>query len=118
MAQSWQVWAFRDGDHDVESLVGWAVRARDGEVGTVDDASLDAGEGALVVGSGPVFFGHMALLPAGTVERVDGEHRSVHVALTREQIEGAPRRRSGTRFADDDYRAEVAAYYGARSSPG
>jgi hypothetical protein len=113
MAETWRPWAFRDGDHDVESLVGWAVLARDGDVGTVDDASLDAGEGAIVVGSGPVFFGHMTLLPAGTVARVDAEHRSVHVALTRAQIESAPRRTTGGRFDDADYRAEVAAYYGA-----
>lgn len=112
MAQ-WQAWAFRDGEQDVESLVGWAVRGRDGEVGTVDDASLDAGEGAIVVGSGPVFFGHMTLLPAGAVKRIDREERCLHVPLTREQIEGAPRRRSGTRFDDPGYRAEVAAYYGS-----
>lgn len=112
MESSWRPWAFRDGGHDVERLVGWTVEARDGEVGKVDDASLDAGEGTLVVATGPVLFGHMTLLPAGTVERVEPEHRRIHVGLTREQIEHAPRRRGGTRFADEAYREEIAAYYG------
>jgi hypothetical protein len=115
MAETWRAWAFRDGERDAESLVGWTVEAKDGNVGTIDDATVDAGQGALVVGTGRVFRGHMTLLPAGTVERVDADHRRVNVAFTRAQIAGAPRRRTGIHFDDDAYREEVAAYYGALS---
>jgi len=111
MDSRWQPWNFHDGGHDVETLVGWTVRARDGDVGKVDDASLDAGEGALVVAAGPILFGHMALLPAGTVERVDPDHRRIDVGVTRAQIEQAPRRRSGVHLADEAYRDEIATYY-------
>ncbi|WP_043502097.1 PRC-barrel domain-containing protein [Georgenia sp. SUBG003] len=111
MDSTWQPWSLHEGVRDVESLVGWTVEARDGDVGKIDDASLDAGEGALVVAAGPVLLGHMVLLPAGTVVRVDREHRRVHVDLTREQIEQAPRRRAGMHLADEAYREEVAEYY-------
>jgi hypothetical protein len=111
MDSTWQPWRFHDGGHDVEAMVGWTVEARDGDVGKIDDASLDVGEGALVVAAGPVLFGHMVLLPAGAVQRVDPDHRRVHVGLTRKQIEEAPRRRGATHFADEAYREEIAAYY-------
>ncbi|PFG41138.1 hypothetical protein ATJ97_3686 [Georgenia soli] len=112
MRQTSGAWTFRDGPHDIEGLVSWTVEARDGEVGKVDDASLDAGEGAIVVATGPVLLGHMVLLPAGLVERVDPEHRRVHVGATREQIESSPRRRTSVRLDDEDFRARVAAHYG------
>lgn len=111
MRQTSRAWTFRDGPQDVERLVSWTVEARDGEVGKVDDASLDAGEGALVIASGPFLLGHMVLLPAGLVEKVDPEHRRLHVAATRDQIERSPRRRTGIRLDDEEYRAKVAAYY-------
>lgn len=112
MHRTSRAWTFRDGTHDVERLVGWTVEARDGEVGKVDDASLDAGEGAIVVASGSILFGHMVLVPVGLVEHMDAEHRRVHVGVTRDLIERSPRHRTGVRLDDEDYRATVAAHYG------
>ena len=83
-------------------LTGYAVEAVDGEIGQVDQA----GDTDLVVDTGPWIFGRKVLLPAGVVERVDHQARTVHVDRTRDQVREAPE------YAEaPDYRDRLAHYY-------
>lgn len=91
-------------------LVGYRVEAADGRIGTIDEASDDAGARWLVVDTGPWVFGRKVLLPVGTVVRVDHLDRTVHVDRTREQVKDAP---AYDPEADDrsDHRDRIGDYY-------
>ncbi len=91
-------------------LTGYRVEATDGRIGSIDQASEDAGAQYLVVDTGPWIFGKKVLLPVGTVARVDHLERLVHVDRTREQV------RNSLAFDPDDfgrpdYRERVGSYY-------
>ena len=108
-----------EADRGYLTLVGYDVEATDGGVGSVDEASDEAGESWLVVDTGPWIFGRKVLLPAGTVRRVDHLDRKVHVDRTRQQIKDSPEYDPGT-FGEPGYRRRVASYYeqSYRTSPG
>lgn len=87
-----ELWTFTDaavagGDVD---LSGWAVEAVDGEIGTIDEATYDAGASFIVVDTGTWIFGRTVLLPAGVVERLDPESERVFLAKTKEEVKNAP----------------------------
>ena len=82
-------------------LVGYAVEATDGGIGSVVEADRTTGAAHLVVDTGPWIFGRRVLLPAGTVERVDHLARTVHVDRTRDQVKDSPE--EGDRNAVGDY---------------
>jgi hypothetical protein len=71
-------------------LTGYAVRATDGRIGSVVQVDRTPGAAYLVVDTGPWIFGHEVLLPAGVVERVDHQERTVYVDRTRDQVRHAP----------------------------
>ncbi|MGC4857206.1 PRC-barrel domain containing protein [Micromonospora sp. DT4] len=96
-------------------LVGYHVQARDGRIGTIDEASDEADAGHLVVDTGPWILGQKVLLPAGTVERVDHLDRVVHVDRTRQEIKDAPPFDPGS--TDPAYRDRVGRYYADRHVP-
>jgi hypothetical protein len=72
------------------NLVGYTVYANDGVVGSVDEASYQAGASYLVVHTGPWANGRKVLLPAGTVRRVDHHTRTVYLDCTKNQIMHSP----------------------------
>lgn len=112
------IWLFRnDGWRDID-LVGFDVEAVDGSIGKVDESSYDVRGGRLVVDTGPWIFGHRVLLPAGTVERIDPEERTIHVACTRDQIKNAPRYDEENLDDEERYRKELSDYYGAPAPSG
>ncbi|MFG1886209.1 PRC-barrel domain containing protein [Micromonospora sp. NPDC049102] len=91
-----------DGGHDgpdapgpgtAVDLVGYHVQARDGRIGTIDEASDEADAGHLVVDTGPWILGQKVQLPAGTVERVD---RSAVPGPRRQVLRGPSRATSGS----------------------
>ena len=91
-------------------LTGYRVEATDGRIGSIDEASEDAGARYLVVDTGPWIFGRKVLLPVGTVARVDHLDRTVHLDRTRDQVKDSPA------FDPDDfrrpeYREQVGGYY-------
>ncbi|MFG1649346.1 PRC-barrel domain containing protein [Micromonospora sp. NPDC049275] len=96
-------------------LVGYHVQASDGRIGTIDEASDEAGAGHLVVDTGPWILGQKVLLPAGTVERVDHLDRVVHVDRTRQEIKDAPP--YDPESTDPEYRDRVGRYYTDRHLP-
>jgi hypothetical protein len=71
-------------------LVGYKVEATDGRIGSVDEASFEVDSAHLVVDTGPWIFDRKVLLPAGTVQRVDHDARTVYVDRTKDQIKGSP----------------------------
>ncbi|MGV9210230.1 PRC-barrel domain containing protein [Micromonospora sp. RB23] len=96
-------------------LVGYHVQARDGRIGTIDEASDETDAAHLVVDTGPWILGQKVLVPAGTVERVDHMDRVVHVDRTRQEIKDAPAFDPGS--FDPEYRDRVGRYYADRHVP-
>jgi hypothetical protein len=93
-------------------LRGYEVEALDGRIGTVDEATDDVHGGYVVVDTGPWIFGEKAMLPAGVIDRVDHEARTIHVNRTKHQIEHAPQL-GETGWEDVAYRIALGRYYGS-----
>jgi hypothetical protein len=56
------------------------------------------------------------MLPAGVIQRIDGEAEKVYVHRTKDQIKNAPEY-DDTMASDEGYRGELGSYYGS-SGPG
>ncbi|MCY1143738.1 PRC-barrel domain-containing protein [Actinoplanes sp. Pm04-4] len=91
-------------------LAGYDVEAADGGIGKIDEATYDVGRAYLVVDTGPWIFGRKVLLPAGTVDRVDHEARTVYVDRTKDQVKDSPEYDKDT-FSTPEYRQQVGDYY-------
>jgi hypothetical protein len=110
---STDLWTYRDYDTwEAKDISGFAVEAVDGEIGSVDEATYDAGTSFIVVDTGPWIFGRKVLLPAGVLTRVDHPNRRVFVNRSKEQIENAPEFDEAS-FRDMGYRESVGDYYGS-----
>lgn len=109
------IWAFADPSWPTIDLTGFGVEALDGGIGSVDDVSHQTGTGHLVIDTGPWIFGRKVMLPAGVISGVDVEHRSITVALMKEQIKNAPEL-DEDRYADPAYRDELARHYTVTST--
>ncbi|MFJ5228629.1 PRC-barrel domain containing protein [Kitasatospora sp. NPDC088391] len=93
-------------------LTGFRVEAEDGHIGKIDKHSYEVDQGQIVVDTGPWIFGREVLLPAGVVQRVEEESRTVWVNRTREQIKEAPTFHHVSHLADSDYRRDAGGQYG------
>ena len=89
--------------------VGYDVEASDGGIGSIDDASNEAGSSYVVVDTGFWIFGKKRLIPAGAISSVDHENRKVHVDMTKDQIKDAPDYEQDS--WDDDSRGRHDDYY-------
>jgi hypothetical protein len=103
------IWSFRVSVSDAD-LSGFKVEAVDGAIGHVDAATGEGGADALIVDTGPLVFGRKVFLPAGTIERVDPDSRTVYVDRTKEEIKDAPEY-DPSGYADQEYRIALAEYY-------
>ncbi|MFI9004283.1 PRC-barrel domain containing protein [Streptomyces sp. NPDC053541] len=101
------------------ALTGWRVEACDGHIGKVDKHSDEVDDSYLVVDTGVWIFGREVLIPARAVTRVDPEERTLHLALSKEQVKDSPEFVSDKHLADRQYREEIDQYYRAsRRFPG
>ena len=91
-------------------LVGYTVKALDGEIGEVDDASNAVDDAHFVVDTGFWIFGKKRLVPAGVVAAIDPEQRLVEVNMTKDQIRSAPDWNAD--LSDDERRSLNERYYG------
>lgn len=110
---AWDPWNFRDQPEmapEGKGLVGFSVHATDGDIGKIDDATMDVDSSHIVVAAGPLIFGRRVMLPAGVIERVDWADEAVYVDRTKDQIKNSPELR-GTGPADPSYRDELRTYY-------
>ena len=91
-------------------LTGYDVEATDGSIGNIDDATNEAQVGYLVVDTGFWIFGKKRMIPAGVVQSIDTDEKTVRVSLTKDQIKSAPDY-DEVRRRNDEYRKEVGDYY-------
>ena len=112
--QNWDAWNYRESTEiptRQEDLTGFKVHAMDGDIGKIDAATREVGAGYVVVDTGPWIFGRKVMLPAGTVERVDWDDKSVWVDRTKDQIKDSPDL-DENQVTDPSYRDSVGTYYG------
>ena len=91
-------------------LTGFEVDATDGKIGTVDEATNEAGRGVLVVDTGFWIFGKKRMIPAGLITGIDPEARKVQLGVTKQQVKEAPDY-DELRREEDVYRKDVASHY-------
>lgn len=107
-----ELWSFRDQAVARVDLTGYELRALDGSLGTVAQSIEGSGGGYLVVDPGVAMpLGRQVLVPAGLVDKVDIEQRSVSVRADREQIRNAPAYES-SELLDERRRRGMDEYYG------
>lgn len=115
-SSEWDAWNFRNEEMAPEgrNLIGFSVRATDGSIGKVDDATVDRGSSEIVVDTGPWIFGRRVILPAGTVERIDWDGEEISVDLTKDQIKDSPELAESVEPMEPgpNYRDELVTYYG------
>jgi len=108
-----EIWAWNS-TQDTSAIDGFAVEARDGSIGKVDEATYEVGSSYIVVDTGPWIFGKKVMLPAGVVERIDLNDETVHVSLSKDQIKDSPEFDEST-YRDQSYRDSLGGYYSPMS---
>jgi hypothetical protein len=110
-----ETWMYRDSGLGTslmkQQITGYDVEAIDGSIGKIDDATLEADSGHLVVDTGPWIFGKKVMLPAGVIKTVDHVNEDVLVNRTKDEIKNAPEFDDSFRN-DQKYRTELGTYYG------
>jgi hypothetical protein len=108
-------WKYRDSTLgstlNQQQITGYGVEAIDGSIGSIDDATLEADLGHIVVDTGPWIFGKKVMLPAGVIMSVDHDDDKVFVNRTKDEIKNAPEFDDSMRN-DESYRTELGSYYG------
>ncbi|MFJ1753596.1 PRC-barrel domain-containing protein [Kitasatospora sp. NPDC088134] len=92
-------------------LTGYRVEAADGHIGKVDKHNQETDASYLVVDTGPWIFGREVLLPAGTVNRVDHEERTVYVNRSKDEVKNSPEYDKDRHYDDPAYRDQLGGYY-------
>lgn len=104
------IWAAREGvARPADNMVGYDVETRDGKIGKVDRVSY---AGTCVYVSAGGIRKRRYVIPAGAVERIDDDRRSVVVAVTTDDVEKSPRY-DQQRGLDEESESKTAAYYSA-----
>jgi hypothetical protein len=114
-ATAFDPWNYRvdagwSAEHD---LIGYHVKATDGNVGKVDLDCHVRDESYLVVDTGPWIFSASVVVPAGTVTLIDHAGASVYLDRAKDEVTSGPEFEPGADglFADQAYRDKLEAYY-------
>lgn len=91
-------------------LTGYKIEARDGSIGRIDEATHETGRACVVVDTGPWIFGRKVMIPAGAIERVDHDDKTVFVNLTKDQVKDSPEL-DDSMLDNDEYRTRLGDYY-------
>ena len=104
------IWAAREGVARLaDNMVGYKVETGDGKIGKVERVSYT---GNCVYVSTRGIRKRKYVIPAGAVERIDDDRRSVVVAVTTEDVEKSPPY-DQQRGLDEESELKTAAYYSA-----
>jgi hypothetical protein len=113
-AAMYNLWSYRRqliGIGELENLTGYQVEATDGTIGSIQQASDEAGSSHIVVSAGVWVFGRKLMLPAGTIARIDHMERKVYIDRDKEEVKGAPKYDEELPN-DPEYLAQLDEYYG------
>ena len=72
------------------NLIGYHVKATDGNIGKVDMATHAQDDSYLVVDAGPWIFGSALVVPAGLVSVIDHSERNAYLICSKELVKSAP----------------------------
>lgn len=98
-------------------LAGYSVEATDGHIGEIDEVSFDVGSGSIIVDTGFWIFGKKRMVPAGMIDKIDDEARTVSLSCSKADVKAAPDY-DPDRADDAAHRDEVGDHYqGLRSDP-
>ena len=97
-------------------LAGYAVEASDGHIGDIDEVSVDPGSGCIIVDTGFWIFGKKRMVPAGMIEKIDTEARTVHLSCSKSDVKAAPDY-DPDRADDAAHRDEVGDHYEGLQTP-
>ena len=93
-------------------VTGFDVEATDGHIGNIDEATMADDATCLVVDTGFWIFGKKRMIPAGVIRAVDVDEKKVFVAMTKDEIKGAPDYDHEHHRRDEPgYHDEVGGYY-------
>ena len=107
-------WRSDSGWSSERNLIGYRVKATDGNLGKVEKATHAQDESYLVVDSGPWIFGSPLVVPAGLVTVIDHTERNVYLTCTKELVKSAPAfKPEDGEFHDRADREKLASYYRA-----
>ena len=98
------------GRQNPPDLVNFKVEASDGSVGKVMDATYEAGESYLVVQTGSTLFSKRVVLPAGIIDRIDHDGKTIYIDRTQDEVKAAPEF-DEERYREAYYREELGSYY-------
>jgi hypothetical protein len=105
------LWRFRDDALALVDIGRFEVRARDGSIGTVVQTIRREGTSYLVVDPGKWMpLGRSVLMPAGLIETIDIDDRTLEVRADRDQIRNAPEH-DAQRDLDDRTRGILERHY-------
>lgn len=105
------LWSYRADVLTDQALVGFGVEASDGHIGKVDETSTEVDAASLVVDTGFWIFGKQRVIPVGVIERIDAEHETVYISMTKDEVKSAPDWRDEW-WTDDATRSTYGDYYG------
>jgi hypothetical protein len=107
-----EMWTYSDNYLETPlDVQGFGVRATDGDIGKVDEATYDVGSSYIVVDTGPWIFGRKVVLPAGAIERIDLDNEKIEVRLTKDQIKDSPEFDADEDYRSEPYRQRLGSYY-------
>ena len=107
-----ELWTYRETmPPSTDAITGFAVDAKDGHIGHIDDASNEVGAGFIVVDTGPWIFGRKVMIPAGAITHVDLDDQRVGLDLTKGQIKNSPPFDPDMHTSDMTYRGRLGEYY-------
>ena len=109
----WSVWERvpdRETAANFPDLAGYSVEASDGHIGDIDEVSFDIGSGCIIVDTGFWIFGKKRMVPAGMIEKIDTESRTVSLSCTKADVKSAPDY-DPDRADDATHRHEVGDHY-------
>jgi hypothetical protein len=105
-----EMWTYRVDVGRHVDLTGYEVEALDGRIGKIDEATYETGQSCVVVDTGFWIFGKKRMLPAGFIDRIDPEDKTVYVNLTKDEIKSAPDW-DAVEGQSETHRGDVGSYY-------
>ncbi len=108
------IWAYsaQSGRDTQAAIIGYNVKATDGNIGEVTEESVNVDDGHIVVDTGFWIMEKKRLIPAGAVSSIDYESQTVRLALSKSEVKHAPDYVVESTISNDAaYRERLAAYY-------